>query len=423
MSNKIGFEDCEDSSFLAKHELKTPVLYAGANEDPSLVEYFQEYHDWWIKEEAKKTEKNYFKLSDSRFIDLGKGRIVFWGVRNGNTEASAFSNSESVKEFVHAHGIGSHAWNFVSTPSKVEYQDEEGRSQNNMKGSVTLSGDYVSMASFFLDSSQKVVSIDFLGYVSYLKETLPATTKLILTTSSQKQNKELLMNLDPLFASTRVHWIECGDDIFHCNQQVEIRDNGSLRIFVPAPVVQPIEVIGYARKLMPIVESDVTTDAKSIVYIQNSQVQGEELLIQVMRNLLKEVGAVENLKVLDPTMPLLDQKRIFNSATLVIGTTADLTEKMLLMPLPCQINHAFDTLELVTSPEDDDANSSWSSTRHNVLASGPFISNVYNVMYKSSTKGNLDKSRILIDFEGFENAFDAIIHTNYQADEVLVETA
>lgn len=208
-------------------------------------------------------------------------------------------------------------WKYV----KPEKKDFSALTRN-----TTLYGDYA----LFLAYNFEVFAhffLDNIGYISYLRETMPISTRFLLA-DAQGESRTRLETIDAEFAK-RVDWIECKkQDV--CNQSVKIK-NGTLTILQPVSSTRHMELLLKARKWIleknpPKAQS--LTDRKIVYYTRNSPnayhgrkmfIEQERKIMQIIQEAMMEFGRNETLFVFNGTQTMQEQIDIFQSANIVIG--------------------------------------------------------------------------------------------------------
>jgi len=306
-------------------------------------------------------------LSDGKIIYLGPGELAFWGIRNGNTELSAFYNNDTaIKRFLHSSAVGHHAWHFISKDRDALYNytgnADSYRENFAIKDSDELTGDYIALPSLFLDSNNKLITLDFLGYVAYLRSVISSNTKLIISTDSENNHREILEDLDPNFSENFIQWIDCGSDTRHCNQLIKVRDGGTLKVFIPTELVDPMHLLNYSKLWTRLdLHTETEVDMNEVVYIESKSIGLDKMLLSTLEESNRS-GAIGQVQVLRPDKTFSEQSELLRAASLIIGTTAALTDKLWLFPENCGLN----LLELVEAPNHS-STSSWSSIRHDIV--------------------------------------------------------
>ena len=246
-----------------------------------------------------------------------EGEFVLWGTaERGVLELSAFNQSSAIEgEF--KNGGKAVMWKYV----KPEKKDFSALTRN-----TTLYGDYA----LFLAYNFEVFAhffLDNIGYISYLRETMPISTRFLLA-DAQGESRTRLETIDAEFAK-RVDWIECKkQDV--CNQSVKIK-NGTLTILQPVSSTRHMELLLKARKWIleknpPKAQS--LTDRKIVYYTRNSpnayhgrkmDIEQERKILQIIQETMMQFGRNETLFVFNGTQTMQEQIDIFQSANIVIG--------------------------------------------------------------------------------------------------------
>jgi hypothetical protein len=369
-------------------------IFHFTNEDRDVIRQYKSSHGWLLNDlSAHKANGKYgVHLKDeSVYQYVAEGDFVFWGVKHGHSVSSAWNTSTSVEEFFQVLGAGSHSWHYdARAPFYLSESDSE-KGDYTIKSTTVLDdgGNYVAFPSFFQDADQDLVLMDYLGYVGFLRSALPQSVKLLLVTNNKHQHKEILERLDPDFAKTRVHWIDCGDELEQCNQHVKIRNGGNLELFKPPFVSKSEELLWLAKRLIqyryPKQTFDGSSNNNSIVYLRdkNLPVRLEKVLLaQVERHLLA-FGRPETLIIYEDSNgyhSFLRKLQLLQEANIVIGVTSELMNALPFIKanesLSC--DDRVKLLEVVTPP-DDSPQLSWSSSRHLLLTTYPNVE-LHNVL-------------------------------------------
>jgi hypothetical protein len=300
-----------------------------------------------------RSKLNTFKMDDSLLTQTlhDEGRLIIWdfGIRQngvGTFTMSAYCSDKMILgDFAHQE--------YISPPF-----------QKSNIGSPTkvVQGDHAVYIMSWYSEYQHIL-LDHLGYIAYLRKTLPPHTKLLLPrVSGHPMIPNMLQSLDPEFAG-RVDWIEC-HSWRSCNNHILVR-NGTLRVLTPAFDPRHVDLLSMARQWIhsSFPPSPEQLQKNSIIYYKrgggangakNGRVMDqaqEELLIQMLRDTMLQHGRQEQLVLFDGRgLSFEQQVRIFQSATAVIGPHGGGLANMLFLPLSGKCQERPVVLEFATSP-------------------------------------------------------------------------
>ena len=395
------------------------ILHA-RNESPQVVDEYLEYHHWLHTERMDKAYWTGLLTTPPQdiFTTLTNGDYIFWGFRAGNFEMSAFNSERVHQEFYQINGIGN-AW---------IYQDPNKYNLDEIKNTVTFNdgADYVVFNSLFFDQYQHIL-IDHLGYLAYLRKTLPPSTKFLLVDvkgpnqyHGTHHGRRLLELLDPEFAR-RVHWIECGD-MHTCNQHIKIRgDGGTLTLVRPPVATRHAQLLAMAREWILSTyptKPESQVHKKVIYYTRNHptaqngrsmDVAQELAMIEMIQQMLIQYNRSEELVIFDGASFSLEQQvDLFQSASIVIGPHGGGLANMLWM-LPN--SHSADcddrpkVLEFVTSSATPDVQDGlrW-MTYYNIFATCPWVE-FHNILYSPGST----RHTTFVDLESFHDALVSLL--------------
>jgi hypothetical protein len=272
-------------------------------------------------------------------------QFIFWGFRKGGFFMS-LSDEEGDNWLEAKHHVGGHgnpyhfirpqdnpygsAWPPIHLPQKQQQQQQ--RVDPSTTG--TTPTNYVVFASLFFEQYQHLL-IDHVGYLAYLKHTLPTeTTKFILFDSGNGFFKELLQEWDPSFESNRVEWVIC-QKRFVCNQPIHLKYSiDTIQVVTPQSTSRHGELLQHARRwlresywsrLPPLQPHEHTI----IYYSRHSpsaqtdramDLEQETKIMEQIQHFLMRFHRPEKLVVYNGDgISIGDQMRLFRSANMVIG--------------------------------------------------------------------------------------------------------
>jgi hypothetical protein len=381
-------------------------IFHFTNEDREVIRQYKKSHDWLLNDlSAHKANGKYgVHLKDeSVYQHVAEGDFIFWGVKHGHSVSSAWNGTTSVEEFFQVLGTGSHSWHYdARAPFYLSESEEADHDETHTIKSTTVLDDgsnYVAFPSFFQDAQQDLVLMDYLGYVGFLRSALPPSVKLLLVTNNKHQHKEILERLDPEFATQRVHWIDCGDELEQCNQHIKIRNGGNLELFKPPFVSQSEELLWLAKRLIQwrYPKQTGSTNNNNIVYLRdtNLPVKLEKVLLAQVERHLIAFERPETLIIYEDGngyQSFLRKLQLLQEAKIVIGVTSELMNALPFIKanesLSC--DDRVKLLEVVTPP-DDSPQLSWSSSRHLLLTTYPNVE-LHNVLLDIDDE-DMDKER------------------------------
>jgi hypothetical protein len=194
---------------------------------------------------------------------------------------------------------------------------------------MEVEGDHAVFLTFFHSVFAHIL-LDYLPYLSYLKETIPSTTRFLLADSGNV-TKQVLEQLDPEF-SKRVDWIQCNySNGRSCdNQMVSVR-NGSLTVLHPQSDRGHMDFVMNARRwiLERHPPSDESLKQRTCVYYSRNNgsarhgramdLEQEARMIQMIEHKLKRFNRPEKFVIFEGGLSIDEQITLFQSANFVIG--------------------------------------------------------------------------------------------------------
>jgi hypothetical protein len=209
--------------------------------------------------------------------------------------------------------------------------------------------EYVAFLSIRFNEYQHIL-LDHLGYLAYLRHTQPPTTRFILveTLHSRGVQRKLLEELDPEFAA-RVDWITCGtgdtstskpypntavQDTEKCNQRIQVRGGGSVKVLVPQSSTKHESLLHMARAwIYEKIPPPPPRATKAIIYYKRTsegnasngrlmEAPQEKQILNMLRHMITRFNRPEKLVIFDGSHPhttFKEQVALFQSASLVIG--------------------------------------------------------------------------------------------------------
>ena len=177
--------------------------------------------------------------------------------------------------------------------------------------------------------------MDALGYLAYLRESEPMRTRFVIVDNDddfawsngkkQDQLKLILEALDAEF-SQRLEWVTCLDGNI-CNQRVQIRGEGTMKLLRPESSPQHTQLLLKAREWIFRTNPPKTPEKTIIYYRPSSDVllpQQHDEIIEILQQVVKDKGRSEKVVIFDETVSnlMLSYKEVFQlfqSATLIVG--------------------------------------------------------------------------------------------------------
>jgi len=342
------------------------------------------------------------------FTTLPEGTFIFWGMAaRGLYEMSCFNN-ETIVESDTGNGGSGVTWRFIPPQSK---------DMTSIKKSYLLTGDHIVFvgpkfeifAHFFLDS---------LGYISYLREVMPLTTRLLLPDVGGNARSRLEV-LDKDFAK-RVDWIEC-EKAFSCNQLISIKD-GTLTILRPKSGTRHIDLLYKAREWILEKKSpkpSSLTDRTIVYYTRNARnaghgraidVEQESVLLDIIKQNMLRYSRPEKLVVFDGIATLEEQIDLFQSANVVIGAHGGGLAN-LIFTLPSETcGRRPKVLEFLSNELTPGVQAgSMSKTYYHLYSTCPWV-DYYHVLYVPPSS----EEKTYVDLQEFEDAVRLIFGEDQQ---------
>jgi hypothetical protein len=234
--------------------VSTPRLHTRQKDQPSdlLKSYFDNRAN-----ELTRFEEHLDHIEDPEHIltqpPLTEATFTLWDASTDmRMQAMSLYNDTLGLTGHHYHEYGHLQWKIVPPPKNATKWGGEGIKY------VTTFRDGLDRVAFV---SHKVedyvhVMVDHLGYIAYLRETLPPTTRILLvdTTSANQPSmvRQVLDALDPAFVQERVDWISCpeserGSGAGECHHQIENLGGGTLQVLAPQSPTRHATLLTMAR--------------------------------------------------------------------------------------------------------------------------------------------------------------------------------
>jgi hypothetical protein len=282
------------------------------------------------------------------FTTIPEGNFVFWGgAERGVLEMTAFNEDTFVEGETRNGGKGI-SWRFVP-PKDCDL--------DSIKQNQVFEGDHVA----FIANKFEVFAhffLDYLGYIAYLREVMPSTTRFILADVRGGTRSRLEM-LDPEFCK-RVDWIDC-QSTTACNAMVQVR-NGSLTVMQPVSNTRHMDLLFKARQwiLEANPPKEQSLQERTVVYYtRNAPNAGhgramdryeERAMLDIIQHAMDRNGRQESLVIFDGTQSFEEQIDLFQSANVVIGAHGGGLANLLFL-LPSQTcDERPKVLEFLTNP-------------------------------------------------------------------------
>ena len=337
-----------------------PILHdvRGLN-DPHLIEY-QEYYKNWMKKKYTTIWPDSFWAYSDLFTTIPEGNFVYWKFETEDMYApemvmSAYNDYMAV--------MGS----YKASPYVWKYVLPETQDFGRIQETLTLIGDYAVFISAWQQIYQHIL-IDHLGYLAYLKDTLPSTTRILLACHRPAKIKNALFSvLDPHF-SNRIDFIDCATGSQCSNMKVQVR-GGSLTVMKPRSSPRHLKLLQLSRNWIQTSYPSprlLKDEEKTVIYytrntssklggkVYNGRVMAqhqEKAIIRMIKQAMRKFGRKEKLVVFDGNGSFNEQIDLFRSATTVIGPHGGgLANILFMMPSSSCISRP-KVLEFVTSPE------------------------------------------------------------------------
>jgi len=393
-NNGLNLHDPENCS----HEEIAAKLHTRNPEAKEVAEYLG-YHQWLHSEVMN--NKYWTALNntshDKLFVRVQGGEFIFWGFKKGDFQMSVYNSAMFHEESYQINNSGNR-WNYINPDREVLGRVKETQ--------VLEKGNYVVFTSLFFDQYQHIL-IDHLGYIAFLRKTLPPETKFImvdvvgpLAGRGESHGQRLIEFLDPEFAS-RIHWIKCAN-MRKCHSRVTIRKGkGSISVFRPPVATRHAQLLKIAREwiLSTYRPKPEAFKSKKIVYYTRNHktahngramdLQQEQIILKIIEHLMLRFKRPEQLVVFDgSSITLEEQIDLFQSTTVLIGAHGGGLANMLFMLPNAESDRCEDrpkVLEFVTSsatPQVQDG-LRW-MTYYNMYASCAWVE-FHNVLYASGS--------------------------------------
>ena len=259
-----------------------------------------------------------FVESSELFSELEDAELVLWGTKYGASIEMSFFNNETFVEGESGHGgSGNVKWSFVP-PHLKDF--------SNVKETISFEGDHVLFVGPRFDVFSHFL-IDNIGYIAYLREIMPKTTRLLLA-DRLGRSRAHLEAIDAEFAN-RVDWIQC-DTVVDCDRLVKI-NHGKLAVVVPISSTRHMDLLFKARKwFLEVHPPNMKLENKRtiIYYTRNSSNASmgramndsqEQQILRIIERRMEMAQLGQQLVIFDGTEPLDYQIKLFQSADAVIG--------------------------------------------------------------------------------------------------------
>jgi hypothetical protein len=334
-------EDHRDVGFADTDCPTGAILHDHRGADHPAVHQILRYHDHF--QQLYRAELKPGTLdTDNLFTEtVPNGTFVFWELKSGDFELSLY-NAETEVEGNYRIGHVGNNWKFVS-PSFKDF------GRHIRKVTMLPEGHYVAFVSLYFEQYQHLL-IDHLGYIAYLRKTMPATTRFLLADTTAGTHQELIETIDPEFA-LRCEFIKCVN-AHRCNQLFKVTEGPASSITAVTPMSNPrhAELLADAREWITeaypkhqyqqqttgsdnandnVMQQQPADADHTIVYYsrrsssakagREMDEEQEEKIIQLIQNLMGRFERTERFVVFDGRLSIREQIDLFRSAAVVIG--------------------------------------------------------------------------------------------------------
>ena len=392
---------------------------------PALKQLIRDRQHWYREDFLVQRDFGTFKANpDDLFVTLPNGgSFVLWAQQEGidgvNTpvlEMSAWTNNDDeVRHHEGSYTADTYTWSFVD-PSK-QYQ------QLITKTSV-LKGDHVVLVIGWFSLYQHIL-IDHLGYLVYLSKTLPPTTRFIVPRIGEAAGLiyATILRIDPDLAA-RLDFIECANYRICRNHEIQVQD-GSLSILTPQSPTRHAELyemfrswIYNSQTLKKTLNKTAETFQPTVVYYTRKQNSGaarvfnarymseqQEIdIINRIKHALYRYDRPEKLVIFDGSLPFLEQLKLFESATTIIGPHGGGLANILLTTPASTCKKRPKVLEFVTSQETPRVQrGDLVASYYTLYATSPWIE-LHQVLFESRS----NEHETFISMDSFEEALKSI---------------
>jgi hypothetical protein len=303
------------------------------------------------------------------YHSIPDGEFILWEFKGAFLQMSAFQgdalrSGDDTLTMEGTYGFDSlpFAWYFMHPKDRLS--SGRGKFRNEIQGKTILNGtytdndglivpiDYVVFAAPFFDQYQHLL-LDHIGYLAYLRKTLPPQTRVVLFESQEQPEGERLRHIvnevDSVFAK-RIEWVTC-ESLRNCNQLVQVSNGGGkLRVLKPIVSTRHLSLLNLARgwilETMPSHQQLGKETRQRVIYYSrrrtdrdgndsdadvpasNKHMRGvramdqaqEQEILKLIQNIMRRFGHDHELVVFTgQDMSFRDELMLFRSASTVIG--------------------------------------------------------------------------------------------------------
>jgi hypothetical protein len=400
-----GLSSAEMKPQQAQHQFPTsyacpdpmPTLHGrltNAKTQKEYLNFFRFVHMNYEKKHSPGTLKEENMLS----TPLPEADFVLWGSAPGYKILMSAYNKDTHVEAEAKRGI-----TFVPPPPPEH-------DFSKIEGVTELQGDHVV---FVIDyhSTFAHILIDMLPTIAYLRETMPANTRLLLA-NARDRTRPILEQVDPEFAK-RIDYIDCPGDCR--NQMVHIR-NGSLTAVLPQSSTRHMELLDHARRWFMEIHapSRESLEQRTVVYYTRNNASAghgrsmdkeeEGIMLQLIQDTLEKYNRPEKLVIFNGTESFLEQIALFQSANFVIGAHGGGLANLLLLLPTAQCEKRPVVLEFLNNPLTPVVqDGSFGRSYYSIYSSCPWV-DYHHVLYDPSSR----EDNTFIKIDEFKDALQAI---------------
>jgi hypothetical protein len=353
------------------------------SEKNMLIKEYIQHHERFDYEYRVNLAKGTFVSEDLFTPSYTDAEFIYWGfeatkvkmslsghpvITTDDTKAAASSrlmlsskNTKEREQFTGSHRFDQnhgYQWDFYDTQEFMVNMRDDFAIETRIKHVTVLDPEpgiteYIVFVGNNVGYYQHFV-IDHLGYIAYLRKTMPPTSKLVLPDAFNTGGaaRKFLMELDPEFAQNRVIFFNCSS-LRQCNHKLVVSKSedanyaphATLKVVKPRSMTRHEELLELARdwvfERFPPVSPEAGGAQKKIVYYARNgyedhnrrrptaipgenhsramDLEQESSMIQMIRNFIVRSGREEELVIFDGSLSIPDQIRLFQSASMVIG--------------------------------------------------------------------------------------------------------
>ena len=180
--------------------------------------------------------------------------------------------------------------------------------------------------------------IDHLGYIAYLRKNMTPTQRLLIPDNMAGMAHHILSELDPDFTQ-RIIFMTCRS-LHDCNHKVMLdHPTATLKVLTPKSTARHANLLQLAREWVLEMHPPNPLDPKTIIYYtrnaykhrpqrdvllsqeysRSMDPEQERLILNLLSHYMERFNRSEKLVVFDGSLDFLDQLKLFQSASMVIG--------------------------------------------------------------------------------------------------------